>query len=228
MDELEKRSEKGLNEFRKQGSIQDVKSSLDSRIDSMFDDPDDSGGGITDDTPSPNSGNKKWIFIALALVALAFLGYKGYQDGSNAKSKITKEEPKVLFAQYFQPMEDLTTNVQRGDADTQVKVSEGMTLYNQKKYKQAAKVLLAQDNPESQVYGALSLLNDGQPAEAAKLLDNMVSSEKYKDYSDIISWYRALCELSIGDLTAAKKQLKAIASGTSFKKLSAKELLDQM
>ncbi len=228
MDELEKRSQKGLNEFKKTGSIEDVKASMDSMIDVMFDEPDE---GISDDiSGESNSSNptKKWAIAAILLLALGTIGYLGYQDGSAAKSKAVEPSPKVLFAQYFEPLEDLTSNVSRGESLDKPNELSGMDYYNQKDFKKAASILLAQSSPESQVYGALSLMNDGEIKQATKLFVRMLGNEKYQDYNDILSWYLALSELSNGNVESAKSKLKAIAGSNNFKKKSALQLLDEL
>jgi|GEM_PF-5373639 len=229
MDELERKSQKGLNEFKKTGSMEDVKASMDSLIDGMFDQPDEE---VADDTSGEKSSSsnplKKWGIAAVLLLLLSAIGYIGYQDGNASKSKKVNPNPKVLFAQYFEPMEDLTSDVSRGESSRGSEELSGMDYYNQKDYKKAATLLLSQSSPESQVYGALSLMNDGNTIQAVELFNNMLKDDKYQDYNDILSWYLALSDLSNGNIESAKTKLQTIAGSNSFKKSTALQLLDKL
>lgn len=220
MDELDKKSEKGLEYFKRKGDIGEVKSSLDGMVDGMFD--------VDPNEPNESSGDEvkkskmKWIWMAIAILLLFLLFYQGFKDGG--ASKIKHDTPEALFAQYFEPMDDLTTDVSRGESSGNAGVS-GMELYNQKEYAKAATVLLASDDVESQFYGAISLLNGGVAEESLLLMDEQLASPNYSKYHDIIRWYRALALMKLGDLENAKTQLNQIIEADGYKSKEAKKIL---
>ena len=224
MDELDKKSEKGLEYFKEKGSIGEVKSSLDSKIDGLIDEEAEDPKLSSD--PIVKKSNLKWLWIVVAVFALSAIGYKGFKDGGSTKE--VKVAPKVLFAQYFEPMEDLTISINRGESQLESNDLSGMELYNNKEYEKAASVLLENDDALSQVYGAFSLLNAGQTLKAQKLMESLLQSEESSKYHDILNWYYALTMIKSNDIDKAKVQLESISQAKGFKSKEAKQLLDQL
>ncbi len=222
MDKLDKKSQKGLEFFSEKGNVLDVKSSLDGMIDQMFDEE------HNDRDNESNENNKryniKWIWMALAILLLGLVGYLGFED-RRASNK--NEEPTVLFAQYFVPMDDITSEVSRSDTVTD-NSSVGMRLYNARKFEKASAELFANEDKISQVYGALSLLNAGHTSEAIAFMENQLRSMDYEDYHDIIRWYYSLAVLQQGDKKKAINQLQFIKKSKGYKNKEAAEILDEL
>ena len=224
MGELDKKSQKGLEYFKEKGSIADVKSSLDGMIDGMFDeDPKDP---IEKSTKKGNRSNMNWVWMALAVLLLCLIGYIGFLDGSST-DKTMQDNSKVLFAQYFEPMDDITSDVSRGDAEIEAD-DLGMKLYNQGKYLEASTILLAREDKVSQVYGSFALLNAGNANDAIALMENQLRSMDYKEYHDILRWNHAMAILKSGDKEKAKKQFQYIINTKGYKSKEAINILKEL
>ena len=222
MDELEKKAQKGLESFSKKGDIEAVKAKLDGLVDDML--------GEDDGVPNDNSGGKnfKWIYIAIAVLGLALIGYLGFKDGSKKKEVI---EAPVLYAQYFEVLPDAISANERGtDEESEIRSDAdlGMDYYNKGDYKSAANILKQQDELDYMVFGAIAeMKNDNHKAAIALLLESqqMDSANKYKD---IVEWYLALAYLKNGNIQEAKTSFALIANEKHYKRDKAKIILKSL
>lgn len=224
MDRLDKKARSGLVQFRSESSSDNIKRELDQKVDDLLGDRPISSKAA-DDRKEP----KKVYAIPLVIISVILLSLIAYWGYSNAqKDKAKTEEPKVIFAQYFSPMDDVTSLTVRGEGDLKEDKTVGMQMYNMKKYAEAATILLAQDDAVSQVYGALSILNSGNADQASKLLNPMLDSPKYSEYHDILRWYNALAYLSMELMESAEVELQLISIKNGYKSAEARKILDEI
>lgn len=222
MDELDKKSQKGLESFSRKGDINTVKADLDGMIDDLFGEDDENsnrkGKGIL----------PKWIYIGLVAIVLALIGYMGFKDGSKKNEKI---DAPVLYAQYFEVLPDAISASERSvgeESEIESDVDAAMKAYNNGDYQRAASILKMQDEPGALVFGAIAEMKNEKQLSAINLLLKSQKLDTKDIYKDIIDWYLSLAYLKNGDIAKAKVILSAISSGKHFKKEQAKTILKSL
>lgn len=222
MEELENKAQKGLESFSKKGNIRSVKANLDDLVDDML--------GDEDGDPTSNSKGKKmkWIYIAIAVLGLALIGYLGYKDGSQKKVLI---EAPVLYAQYFEVLPGTNSANERGK-DQESEISSdgdiGMENYNKGNYKNAALILKQQDELDYLVFGAIAEMKNDNHDSAIDLLLKSQQLDSANKYKDIIEWYLALANLKKGNTQQAKNLLSSIANKSHYKREQANMILKSL
>ena len=222
MEELEKKAQKGLESFSKKGDIGLVKSNLDGLVDEIL--------GEGEENPKINSGgnNFKWIYITIAVLGLALIGYLGYKDGSN-KTKVI--EAPVLYAQYFEVLPDAISANERGsDQESEIRGDAviGMEFYNKGNFKSAASLLKQQDELDYMVFGAIAEMKNGNSESAINLLLKSQQIDTEDKFNDIIEWYLALAYLKNGKIHKAKTNLSLIANESHYKRDEAELILKSL
>ena len=219
MEELEKKSKKGLEKFAAEGGdIDKVNEILDSGIDKLLDDT----SGTTGGNPSQRNSIRYWLIILFGIILIGFLGYSLW------KKTHQEVQPQKYFAQYFEVLPSPQTNNIRGLESKDV-WNEGFSAYNANNFADAAHLLSKdKDNPEAMVYSGIAYLNSDQTAKAIQILNDASSLEGISSFEDIRQWYLALAYLKAEDIDAAKSLLSSISVADHYKKQQAKELLEKL
>ncbi len=160
----------------------------------------------------------KWYGIAAAIVALlvvaAFL-FKLIQTPLHEK----------LFAEYFQPYQDIVTV--KGSNDKLMRMA--MYYYDRLQYDSAIlfydKILLNDSlNPKPLFYKGNSLLATGFSKEAVFSFTKAIKLNR-KPFKQVTEWYLALAYLQAGKTEEAINQLKLVAISNGYYGDKARELL---
>jgi tetratricopeptide (TPR) repeat protein len=115
-----------------------------------------------------------------------------------------------LFAEYFQPYEDVITE-RSGEENA---LQQGMSLYNEKKYSMAIPYLetyLKEKPTEAavQLYLGISYLADDKTSQAKDLFESLIRNEQGL-YKDVAQWNLALIYLKTNEKGLLKKTLQEI------------------
>lgn len=220
MDELDKKAEKGLEAFNKEGDLDAVTSKLNGMVDDLLEEEGDSAHA------SPKSAvSLRWIMIVVGMLMLGWVGYMGFKDGSADTSK--KEAP-ALYAQYFEVLSDPGSAATRSSDIESAKQDDfvrGMQSYEEGNYQEASTLLQESDNVEANVFAAISEMKLDQCDSALKLLTRAKSKDAEASYHDIIQWYTALCHLKVGNTSKAKSIFTELAGTEHYKSKEAAEIL---
>lgn len=220
MDELENKAQKGLESFSEKGDIESVKNSLDGFIDDM----------LADDEIIIESkdSNKKWVFIALAIIGLCIIGYLGFKDANQAKEVQT---PRAVYAQYFEVLPDAMSASDRGDGENDDVESDallGMKYYNNGEFQKATEILKQQNEAGYKLFAAISEMKMERASTAISLLLESQKMDTDNQYTDIIDWYLSLAYLQENKGDQAREILTKIASGNHYKKEEATSILETL
>lgn len=157
------------------------------------------------------TGNSKYLWLALGLVLIALLGYLLLSP-----SAAEEAEPQVYYATYFNPDEiSLTT---RSDSDEELK-AQITSLYNDKRYPEAIDVIQQLESEESlsarlRFIKGVAHLGADQDDQAISTLQNLL--EEHPEYKSDISWYLALAHLKNGDAALARLSLNKIEGSSNY------------
>lgn len=233
MDNYDNKSEEGRRQFEKQGGdMNKIKSELDSMIDGMMSSDDvqpDEEAADADEEEAITS--RRWLYVLGCILGLAIIAYLGYTTGSAAKSAPVKAPTEQLFAQYFEPMADASSQIQRGEDNTEdlkENLTKGLAAYRSKDYDTASDLLLSIDDVDAQFYGAVSVLASGDAELALSYLDAQSQNPEYQKYQDAIQWYTALCHISLGNTAEARIRLLPIFRSDHYQSQAAQELLKKI
>ncbi|MDF1697625.1 MAG: hypothetical protein P1U56_17400 [Saprospiraceae bacterium] len=222
MDELEKKANKGLASFSKQGDIGEIKTSLDSMIDDMLEDDDSN----SDEKPKSTS-LKKGLYLLIAIIMLGVLGYMGYSDGKAKKAL----PPAALYAQYFEVLPDAISSNERGeevDSKSKSNAELGMEAYNNGDYANATFLLSKENKVDYLVFAGIAALKSNKVKSGIDLFSKAKKADGADQYQDIVQWYMSLSYLKSGDVDKAKISLKEIAESTHYKKAEAVAILKSL
>jgi hypothetical protein len=115
-----------------------------------------------------------------------------------------------LFAEHFQPYEDVITE-RSGDESA---LQQGMSLYNERKYSMAIPHLETYLNEKPteaavQLYLGISYLADNKTSKAKDLFESLIRNEQGL-YKDVAQWNLALFYLKTNEYELLKKTLQEI------------------
>lgn len=230
MDNYDNKSEEGKRQFEKQGGdMNNIKSELDSMIDGMLSSDDELQDGEAADADEEDATtSRRWLFILGCILGLAVIVYLGYTTGSAAKIAPVKAPTEQLFAQYFEPMADASSQIQRGEVNTEdsgENLTKGLAAYRSGDYETASDLLLSIDDVDAQFYGAVSVLASGDAELALSYLNVQSQNPEYQKYQDAIQWYTALCYVRLGNTAEARIKLLPIFRSDHYQSKAAQELL---
>lgn len=216
-NDIERKANQGLNDFeRKGGDIDKVKGELNSRLDSLFDEP-----------PAKIKKNGAVIaFFVLIILTLVILGIYMFNESSKEN-----EESTIYFVEFFEPLP--TTYISRGnDADNLTNdqtVRSGMQAYENGEYNKAIELLSKENLTEdSKLYLYISYLAIGEGTKSTSGLEELAKSQNYK-YQDAALWYLALAYVQAGDEVNAIFVLEEIQEYPNhYKKGQAADLANQL
>ncbi|MEE9438674.1 MAG: hypothetical protein V3V14_06710 [Saprospiraceae bacterium] len=208
MNGLNKKAQLGLDTFKTDnGNIESVKSSLDSMVDDLL-----------NEDYIKSSTNNKYRLLKFSLLAIGFIFIIGYFWNKSTTSTKSKNQNKVYYAQYFEPLQDAISNIERGgkQADNQPIIDSAMKYYNSKDYKKSASLLKDFDSADTKIYYAISLLADGNTSLAISEFDLMTNNIKFNKYSDIVDWYLTLAYLQNSEQNKAITLLDKIIKNKTY------------
>lgn len=166
--------------------------------------------------------NRKYLLIA-ASISILLLAIWGIS------TQLIKPSAQQLYSSYYEPYDDLITG--RSDRLADEKLSEFMSLYNQRQYQDA--IALIQDisiaeKPLIQLYVGICFLNTNQFDEAINNFTQVSTNDNLLKKQGL--WYLALTHLKNNDSEKAAASLKKITTSKENSLYTAKaiELLEKI
>lgn len=149
-----------------------------------------------------------WKLYAIAALIIMFVMPFGYLIIQNANSSSDE-----IFAEYFEPYEDL---ISERDAGVEPELVRGMEHYNSKEFGQAIKQFTSYlnnspDDLEVQLYLAIAFLANDEPHFAEKGFTNLMAFPDNLFYPQV-QWYYTMCKLKLGKNGELKKLVNEISS----------------
>ena len=213
-NELDRRSEKSLQQLQEKHDLDKILSRIDEHIDLHVASP----------KSSFTLGKRlSWtIGIAASIILLVAIFLVNKSSSSNH------------FDQYFEPYPDYISLTERSEElAVEESLSMAMIAYRQAEYPLAISMLKAylRDNQppntlEPSFYLGLSYLAEGRSREA--LIHLLALEGKLPAYEDAIQWYSALAFLKDGDQQEASLRLQKLVDGSDYYKAKAQELLNRL
>jgi tetratricopeptide (TPR) repeat protein len=146
---------------------------------------------------------KTWFQVAASFAILALCAYLVWPR---------PEDPKELFAEYFEPYPNIIIPTVRGDfpADSSLK-AKAYKAYDQADYKEAIVLFEEIDGKDEGVllYLGNAYLANGDAERAIPLFEKVI--DEYDVFDEQAEWYLAFCSLKLGEKEKAIAILEAMA-----------------
>jgi len=134
-----------------------------------------------------------------------------------------------LYAANFTPYENVVHPIERGNQLEDL-LNRAFTAYEDEKYDEALRLFkelnVKKNDAYIDFYEAIVLMQLNKHQEAIPLLKNYIQNNG--ELKDRAHWYLALTYLKLGDVSNSKAELEKLIELGSFKRTTAKELLEDL
>ncbi len=171
---------------------------------------------------------KTWLAAATVIILLGI--------GSLIYNSFGNDDPKNLYAEYFEPYRNIVHPVERGENDGSIETKAFQAYENGDFYKAInlfnSVESLEEDDNYIDFYKGISYLALNKNKEAIEILLPIATEIEKGDYdlSQKANWYLALAYLNANEIEKAKSQLYMIShdNAFTFKKEEASDILEKL
>lgn len=165
----------------------------------------------------------RWISMAASLLILA--GIISFMFGSENNGLDN------LYAEYYSPYPNEYVKIERGDTQS-TEAHQIFIDYSSGSYDKVVTAIDSynkkHDDPKLDFYKAIALMGLDKHESSLKILKDLKNAD-IEDFGNQIDWYIALNGLKLDKVKLSKEHLENIlASNNTFRKTSAKKLLDTL
>jgi len=169
---------------------------------------------------------RTWLAAATVIILLGI--------GSLIYNLNSSDDPKKLYAEYFEPYRNIVHPVERGENDGSIESKAFQAYENGDFYKainlfNSIETIEEENNDYIDFYKAISFMALNKSKEAIEILLPIATEVEKGDYdlSQKANWYLALAYLNSNEIEKAKSQLYMIShdEAFTFKKDEATEIL---